>query len=146
MKNLIIVTLALVLLTACGKDMPQASSGNKLIEVAGVIRVDRTTKEWYLINDEDHAPLNLISAESQPGSVILHYTFKAVKIHSLVVTPDECYAINGINAGASVNMDNAIIFFGKYIDGLPTRINTEDMVIENCSPNLWIYGVFEVAQ
>lgn len=71
---------------------------------------------FQLINDNLHSPLNVTSVENGLFDVTINYETTGVKVLSLIVANDETMAQEGINVGASVGIDKAIIKFSKQDD------------------------------
>ena len=96
---------------------------------------------WYAINDDDHAPVNVRSVESNSRSITVHFSRPAVSLGAFVVAPDETLALSGFSAGASVAMDSATIvlsrqgFFGVH------RVSPSFVTSERYPwSNFWIMG------
>lgn len=107
----------------------------EVILVAGVIR--NTGAGFFFVNDSDHAPLNLeLTIETTATEVTIHFSFVASKVGSLVVTPDETYAVQGIFCGSSVDLDKARITFANS-GGL---VNPNSLT--SGLGNFWIQGLF----
>lgn len=75
--------------------------------VAGVIR--NVGAGWYLIDDKDHRPQGISSITAQGNNIRIQFNFVSTRVGTLVVTPDETYIGLGVQCGASVGMDRAII-------------------------------------
>lgn len=113
------------------------SNGENSFEIIGTIR--NTGTGWFAINDTGHQPLNIadvktINGDSIHGYVIVTFNKTANKIGTLLIVPDETYAQTGIIAGASVNMNEARIKFGK--NGIARSPNS----VSSQWGNFWIYG------
>lgn len=102
--------------------------------VACVIR--NTGSGWFLLDDAGHKPLNVNSIAENTVSVILDFPVSNF-IYSLVVTPDETYALQGINVGASVSTNQITIQFSDK-DG--NQISPS--ILTNPSGNFWVMGFF----
>lgn len=107
--------------------------------VAGCVKPDGSGG-WQVLNDGTHVPLG--------GLTVLQVTSTAIKvgfsqvdeIHTFVVVPDETLAKLHYTAGASVGLDNAVIWLAND-DG---QVNPTTVV--NTSANLWIYGLFSIEE
>jgi hypothetical protein len=75
--------------------------------IGAPIRNDGTG--WKYIEDESHAKTGLSTISVTGNKIQVDYDFTATKVASLVVTPDETFAKNGIVVGASVGKTNALI-------------------------------------
>jgi hypothetical protein len=76
--------------------------------LAGVIRNKGTG--WSYIEDVGHAPINMnaVSVNSN-GSIRVDHTPDAIKVGTLVATPDETFSNDGLICGASVGMTYSLI-------------------------------------
>lgn len=115
--------------------------GGPTVTVAGVIR-SLDERGWHAIDDSTHSPLNIEAVEVKNGLIIVRYGFKASKIHSFVVAPDETFAKEGLLVGASVASDHARILVSQIVAGTPRVIDAS--TIRSKLGNFWIYGVFSV--
>ena len=135
-----------VLLASCSSSGPVAVShpvagarcdvSGGIAFVAGAIRNDGTG--WQAIADEDHSPLNIKSVTTREGMIVVEYTFKADKVVSLVVAPDESLARAGYSAGASVGLTEARISLANNGGVDPWGVSTEEIPWSN----LWVQGMF----
>ena len=101
-------------------------------EVYGTIR--NTGKGFEVINDAEHKPLNICNVITTKTTVSFDFCGNKAKfVHTLIITPDETYAIKGVLAGASVGLDKAVIQFGNG-----KLINPQTLT--ESSGNFWIYG------
>lgn len=112
--------------------------GDKVV-VAGTIR-NTGDRGWFVLDDESHAPINISRVEVKKGVVIVYFPFRASKIHTFVVTPDETFGASGYFVGASVRKGSAAILVSKVVDGKAVPINASD--IKSQIGNFWIYGLF----
>ena len=79
--------------------------------VAGVLRQTTAGGGWSLIDDANHKPVNCTGAISvnSDGNLKVEYGFTAVNKSGFIVGVDETFAALGIQVGASVGNDDAII-------------------------------------
>lgn len=69
-----------------------------------------TSNGWTLLNDSQHAPLNVQSIEIDSGRLkINHNITGASKVYSFSISPDETFTKYGIRAGASVGIESSYI-------------------------------------
>ena len=120
-----------------------AASGNQYRLVAGALR--KTDGEWGLIHDSGHTPSGIESVTDRGADLRIHYGFTAKKVVSLVVVPDETYAVLGYSFGASVGLDGSTIKImnhrqvnaGGYLyytsDGWMTLTGNLEEVVERSS-------------
>ena len=88
------------------------ASGKQYKIVACVIRQDTQGSGWYVIDDDSHKPLGLDAenpVEISNGSIRLNYSFTAKTVTSLVCAPDEGYASQLLQFGASVGRSSSFI-------------------------------------
>lgn len=112
-----------------------SASAQTPFEVACVIRNLNGT--WQILNDSGHRPIGCASIAASATTVTVMFDFVAVKVNSLVVAPDETFAVQGVLAGASVGFDRAVIQFGKGgARVLPPALNVP-------GGNFFVYGRFE---
>lgn len=166
MKKILLLVFSLLLLScSC-----LAEEGGNYRVVAGILR--NKGAGWYLLNDAYHKPVGLTAVEVVNRNIIIHFDFTAIKVGSLVVTPDETYATMGVQCGASVGMDLAIIsvavpyiyavdfstgevlmppggYWNKEIPAGYTPIQNRFVYIDAntliaSGGNLWVYGIFEI--
>lgn len=97
------------------------TSGKKIRIVAGAIR--NTGAGFALISDSEHEPLGIASVTNDTTKITINYDFTATRVLSLVVTPDEIMADNGIFVGASVGTSLSNIYACKnyYVNGYITK-------------------------
>ncbi|SDO78970.1 hypothetical protein [Halobacillus aidingensis] len=81
--------------------------GKSVQTFAGVIR--NTGTGWGYIDDIGHAPVNMDAISLYNGSINVHHTPNALKVGTLIATPDETYANDGLICGASVGTTNSYI-------------------------------------
>ena len=110
---------------------PPAPTGTDF-EVMGVIR--NTGSGWFVINDAGHEPVNIASISTGSSYVQINYGKTASKVRTLIVAPDDTFAQAGYSAGASVNLDNARIYFG--LNGFAVSPSS----VVSSAGNFWIYG------
>ena len=112
------------------------------VEVAGTIRrVDENG--WFVLNDKNHAPINIDKIEVVGKNILIHYTFTASTIHSFIVTPDETLASRGFFVGAAVHRDYAAITLSRVKkNGIVELV--DPAVIRYKYGNIWIHGLFSV--
>ena len=116
------------------------SSSHAYRIVAGPIR--NTGSGWQAIVNTTHSPTGIGTMSTSGTTITMRYSFRATKIVSFVVTPDETLAKAGVFSGASVDVDAARITIADAHGALdPTKVTTKQYPYGN----LWVYGVFEVA-
>lgn len=96
---------------ASGDSTILGNSGKTYKMVAGVLRQTTAGGGWSLIDDANHKPVNCtggISVNSD-GNLEVKYGFTAVNKSGFIVGVDETFAALGIQVGASVGNDDAII-------------------------------------
>lgn len=103
--------------------------------VAGVIR--NTGKGWGLIQDAGHETLGITSVTSDNEKIIVSYA-NYNKVNSIAVTVDETMALERITVGASVGLNQSLIYLYDS-EGMP--LNPQDYVNEK--GNIWIQGIFK---
>ena len=76
-----------------------------------------TAGTWSLLNDASHTFFNLTSATTVSDRLRINYPTVG-KVISMIVTPDETYAQNGISMGASVGLSfaNVIMYRDNIVD------------------------------
>lgn len=122
-----------VRIASLNKQSPTGMTG--LIFVAGVLR--NTGSGFFWIDDSSHAPLNFdVAIETTSTEVTVHFSFVASKVGTLVVVPDETYALQGIFCGSSVDLDKARITFANT-SGLK-----DPTTLTSALGNFWVYGLF----
>ena len=136
---LLILSILLTLLTACGEVEPEIVTVIKTEKtdyaiVAGAIKFNNDTVTF--INDEHHAPMNTSDAYIENDYVVIKFAFEAEKVITFMCTPDETYVKNNVSCGCSVGLDEALCYFSK--DGIPVRPNE----IEIPFSNVFFYGMF----
>lgn len=107
------------------------------LEVAGTLRCT-TTGDWELLSDTAHVPIGGLTLLQQTSTYLKVGFDPADQIHTFIVAPDETLAKAGIFGGASVGLDNAVI----YLRGPSGQL--DPALCTNPSANLWIYGLFTV--
>jgi hypothetical protein len=95
---------------------------------------------WYIIDDQAHTPMGVVSIEETSESLTLFFSFTASEIHTFVVTPDETFAEWGYFCGASVGNSDARIKISEWNEGEVTLV--DPTTIDSDRGNLWVYGVF----
>ncbi len=121
----------------------QNQKSDKRATVAGVIRcVDE--KGWFAINDGGHTPLNIAKIEVVNGNIVVHYAFKASKIYTFIVTPDETFAREGYFVGSSVGLSAATISVSQVVNGEVIAVDAS--TIKSKLGNFWIYGLFGIEE
>ncbi len=104
-------------------------------EVYGAIR--NKGEGFEVIKDSGHEGLNICNVKTTDTYVIFDYCGKKARfVQTLIITPDETYAVRGIIVGASVGLDKAVIKFGNG-----KLINPH--TLKAPSGNFWIYGKFK---
>lgn len=106
--------------------------------VSGVIR--NTGNGWELISDTAHEPLHIESVSNNNSAITIDYSFTAKKVVSFVVTPDETFVRNGLNAGSSVGLDKSLI----YLSEQGTGVYSDPNEVISSKGNFWFYGIFIV--
>lgn len=146
MKNtvsLLMIIFALLMITILTGASDNETIGNFKFEnqqnykiVSGVIR--NTGSGWEIISDSYHEPIHVKSVSNTNQFITIEHTFKAQKVVSFIVTPDETFIEDGINVGASVGLDKSILYVnqnGTYLD--PSKVVSS-------KGNFWFYGIFIV--
>lgn len=113
-QAIIKLTLTLIL-SACGQPI-QVSNGSQRDQdstVAGAIRCDTQTGEWFVIDDIDHTPIGIASVDTFSDHIRVNYDYTGQDVVTLLVSVDETYAQLGVIAGASVGVEYADIYFNK---------------------------------
>jgi len=87
---------------------PDVDPSRKLRVVAGVLRNTGTGWDW--INNSGHTPVGFGAVSVVGNAIRVNYTFTANKVVSLVVCPDETFALQGLSCGASVGTTYSDIF------------------------------------
>tara|TARA_R110002050_G_scaffold81185_1_gene173559 strand:+ start:118 stop:882 length:765 start_codon:yes stop_codon:yes gene_type:complete len=92
------------------------NTGNKKLKLYGGVCVN-TAGTWSLLNDASHTFFNLTSATTVSDRLRINYPTVG-KVISMIVTPDETYAQNGISMGASVGLSfaNVIMYRDNIVD------------------------------
>ena len=116
-------------------------SADKKVKVAGTIR-SMDENGWFVINDENHKPINIAKIEVVKGWIKVYYTFNASTIHTFIATPDETLAANGFFLGASVTKNCASIAVSKVENGIVRLVDASK--IRSDSGNIWFHGLFSV--
>lgn len=108
-------------LTAQLAQIATQNSNKKLKFIACAIR--NTGSGFQLINDAEHNPIGVTSVTNDTDKIILNYDFTAKEVISLVVTPDEIMAKNGIIVGSSVgtSLSNIHVYKMMAINGYITK-------------------------
>jgi len=108
--------------------------------IAGVIRSE-DEQGWYVIDDPDHTSINIQSVKAEDGLILVTYSKEFGRIHTFIATPDETFAKEGYQVGASVDRDKARILVFKMVQGETVPIDAS--TIRSKWGNIWLYGVFE---
>lgn len=116
--------LVALLLAGCAV---QAAPGEPIV-VAGAIRVN-ADEEWHVIEDATHRPQGIASVTSDGSTVTVHFERDASAVITFVATPDETLVAEGIELGASVGTDHAVITLSEMPSGEWA--------------NIWVYGLLE---
>lgn len=105
--------------------------------VAGALR--NSGSGWTVIDDADHAPINLRSASHSTTEIRIFYGRRASAVHSLIVGVDETLATRrGLVCGASAGLESAKIQCSARGDPAVVDPNA----LTDAWGNLWVYGVF----
>lgn len=141
MKKIIIIVVTLLLMGAC----PKVFTDNLVFEkqqkykmVAGTIR--NTGDGWEVLTDTGHEPLHVSSVTNDSLKITIHHSFKAKKVVSFTITPDETYMKEGMKSGASVGLDKTVVFLSR--EGEKVYLNPNSVV--NSKGNFWFQGIFIV--
>jgi|GEM_PF-3510556 len=126
------------------KDARPADNSNFIkVEVCGTVR--NTKKDgWGVVRDSVHEPINIESINTASGSIIINFPFKAEKIHTFIVCPDERLAWRGYFVGSSVSQKSASIILSRIKNGKAELVRPEDL--DEPFSNIWIYGLFSLQQ
>ena len=149
MKKLIAASLSIaifsVALSVFGKmqltEIADKKSADKTVRVAGTIKII-DENGWFVINDENHKPINIAKVEIVKNFIRIYYTFNASTIHTFIATPDETLAANGVFLGARVTKSFATIAVSKLDNGNVRLVDAS--TIRSDSGNIWFHGVFSV--
>ena len=116
-------------------DVQQPANSGEVFFIAGTIR--NTGSGFFWINNSAHTPVNvntgLITTTST--EVEINFIQPATKVISLVVVPDETYAVQGIFCGASVDLDKARISFANALGLVDPTTLTSGL------GNFWVFGI-----
>ena len=145
MKKLITACLLIAIMSTAVSIFGQIQVyklADKKVEVAGTIRcIDETG--WFVMNDQNHTPINISKIEMLGTNILIYYTFSASTIHSFIVTPDETLAASGFFLGAAATRDYAVITLSKVNDqGIVESVDPSQIRSELV--NIWIHGLFSV--
>jgi len=144
--------LATLFLVSCGQEsdmtfvQPKPNSNNESRQIAnesssdcliaGTIRYDRQTANWYVVNDDTHRSIGIASVSATERGVMVVYDCPKMDfVVTFIATTDETYAKHGVFVGASVGLDQALI-----------EVNTGDTALESEdfeTANIWIYGLMQ---
>lgn len=107
--------------------------------VSGTIRWESPTS-WMVLDDAGHTPTGIASVELLRDRVRVHYDFRASKVSSLQVTPDDAFAAASVRVGASVGFTYTDVFF--YMGSSQTPVSPA--LLTKRGGNVWITGSFHV--
>jgi hypothetical protein len=130
----VISLIAVLIITSC------ATVFSQNVDVSGTIR-SLALDSWMVLNNSNHAPVNILSVVSYPTYIRVYYTFTARKVHFLIATTDDTFAGSGYFIGASVGLSYSNIFIYKMVGGVMTIVNPQ--MISSGGGNIWIHGEFE---
>jgi hypothetical protein len=152
MKNLLIFLLSVSIFSASCKsstnERPQHQSSNtsqtqsfgEVVHLGGTLRQSaQDPTKWCWIVDGNHTPVGFDSSlcgTAQGNKITLPYGVTYSKVVTLQVSPDESLLNLGMQAGASVGLGKATIYFTCY--GVPCSMDTPTGYQ---SGNLWISGL-----
>lgn len=74
--------------------------GKSVQTLAGVVRNSGTG--WFYIDDDNHNRINMSTVTVQNGSLRVEHTPNAQKVGTLIASPDETFAKEGMSCGSSV--------------------------------------------
>lgn len=140
--------MLIVLLMGCkssGASQPEPKAQVKeaklsIVHLGGTLRQrqDDPTKWCWIVNDA-HEPVGFdgtLCAKAEGNKLTLPYGFTFSKVVTLQVSPDESLLNLGMQAGSSVGLDKATIYFTCY--GSPCQM---DVYTGYQSGNLWVSGI-----
>lgn len=104
--------------------------------VAGVIR--NNGNGWEIIRDSGHESLHVKSVSNNNLTITIEHSFKASKVVSFMVTPDETFVKEGLTAGASVGLDKTFIYLSKS----GSNAYSDPARVVSAKGNFWFYGMF----
>ena len=134
-KGLIVLIILFVII---GCEKQKICTSNK-IELTGVIR-RVNPGAWHILDDEGHMSMGIRNISEDNDRIIIYFDFVASKVQTFVITPDETFSRLGLQAGASVGLDKAVIYLSKIENGVVVPVNP--LTISDKDGNFWIYGVF----
>ena len=114
---------------------------DKKVKVAGTLKII-DERGWFVVNDENHKPINIGRIEIVKGFIRIYYTFNASTIHTFIATPDETLAANGVFLGARVTKNYASIAVSKLENGIVRLVDASS--IRSDTVNIWFQGLFSV--
>ena len=149
MKKLIAVSLSIailcVTLSIFGQmqisEFADKKSADKKVKVAGTLKII-DERGWFVVNDENHKPINIGRIEIVKGFIRIYYTFNASTIHTFIATPDETLAANGFFLGARVSKNYANILVSRLENGVVRLVDASS--IRSDTGNIWFQGLFSV--
>lgn len=103
--------------------------------VSGVIR--NKGAGWELIQDAGHETIGITNVSQDKEKITISYN-KTSKVNSIAVTLDETMTSEGFSTGASVGLEETMIYIYNEDGNLVNPIEyTSD------SGNIWIQGIFK---
>jgi len=106
--------------------------------VAGVIR--NTGTGWEAITSDGHSAIGIARVRQDDKSIIIEYDFRASRVVTFIVTPDETYAVEDrLICGSSVRLSHAVIQCSTNAGGV--AVNPASLT--KPFGNLWLFGLFE---
>lgn len=130
---LVAVGLLVGRLTAGESTAPRlVAASDDYVVVAGAIRPDADC-EWHLIDDEAHDPVGIDSVTTAAdGAVTIRYAAAGSSVVTFLAVPDETLARQGVKAGASADLDRAVLTVTPF-----------DCAGVGDYANVWLYGLLE---
>lgn len=101
------------------------------VVVAGAVRPDEDC-EWQLIDDDAHTPVGIeaVATDADTGTFTVEYAEAGSEVVTFVTSPDETLAAAGVEVGASVSPDRAVL-----------RTSPFDCATIGGYANVWVYGL-----
>ncbi|WP_439593870.1 hypothetical protein [Microbacterium sp.] len=107
--------------------------------IAGTFRRVSATS-WAMLDDAGHTSIGVDRIEVRADRLRVWHTFRASKVVTVQVTPDESFASAGVRVGASVGFAYTDVFF--YMGASQTPV--KPALLTKAGANVWITGLFLV--
>lgn len=107
---------------------------NRFIHIAGTFR--KENGEWFVIDDDQHTPLNVSDVTFGTNLVIDHPAMSEIVGGSCDV--DETFSRAGYSAGISIGSTQSVIKITKELGAGPVAVNASATELNIPSSNIWV--------